>query len=107
DVARAASADASTMRRTTRIGLAAAGPIVAAVLLSGPALSAPRSARAASLATLQTGVLAQLNKIRRAHGLVPLKLNRELSAAAAQHTDEMLADGYFAHDSADGSAFWK
>jgi len=104
---RLTGADDSGMQRTIRIGLAAIGALVAAVLLSAPALSAGHSSRAASLATLQSGVLAQLNKIRRAHGLVPLKLNKELSAAATQHTDEMLADGYFAHESADGSAFWK
>jgi uncharacterized protein YkwD len=60
-----------------------------------------------TLATLQARVLVDLNQIRVAHGLVPLTLNTELSAAAAQHTREMLADGYFAHNSSDGTAFWR
>jgi uncharacterized protein YkwD len=45
--------------------------------------------------------------VRIQHGLLPLKLSRPLSAAALQHAHEMAEDGYFSHDSADGSAFWK
>jgi len=60
-----------------------------------------------SLVTLETGVLRQLNEIRSANGLLPLVVNRGLVAAATQHTAEMLADGYFAHASANGTPFWK
>ena len=49
----------------------------------------------------------QLNAIRASHGLVRLKLNATLSAAAEGHSAEMLADGYFAHNSHNGSPFWK
>jgi uncharacterized protein YkwD len=77
-----------------------------AALLPAQALSA-KSGSKSSLVALQTGVLAQLNQIRRSNGLVPLRLNSRLSAAANQHNSEMLAKGYFAHNSADGSAFWK
>jgi uncharacterized protein YkwD len=56
---------------------------------------------------LDAGVLVQLNAIRTAHHLVALKLNASLTAAAEGHSAEMVADGYFAHDSADGSPFWK
>jgi uncharacterized protein YkwD len=59
------------------------------------------------MATLEARVLVDLNEIRVEHGLVPLTLNPELSAAATQHTNEMLADGYFAHNSFDGTAFWR
>jgi uncharacterized protein YkwD len=82
--------------------------VVAAAAALLPAQASPSTAGSrSSLASLRTGVLAQLNEIRRAHGLVPLTLNRELSAAANQHSTEMLAKGYFAHESANGSAFWK
>ena len=80
---------------------------VVAALLPMQALSARHVQRHSALATLQSGVLYKLNLIRKAHGLVPLKLNSSLSAAAAQHSNEMVADGYFAHNSFDGSAFWK
>jgi uncharacterized protein YkwD len=84
--------------------------IVAALLLAlvaAPAAFARRSARLTSLQTLDLGVLVQLNEIRQQHGLVPLRLNPALSAAAAGHSSEMLADGYFAHDSESGAPFWK
>jgi uncharacterized protein YkwD len=107
DAAARSGVDLLTMQGwILRSGLAALAALVASVLLAAPALPASGSSRA-SLATLQTGVLAKLNEIRLQHGLVPLKLNAELSAAATQHTNEMLADGYFAHGSFGGGAFWK
>jgi uncharacterized protein YkwD len=56
---------------------------------------------------LDAGVLTQLNAIRTAHGLMPLKLNLTLTAAATGHSQQMLEDGYFAHNSFDGTPFWK
>jgi uncharacterized protein YkwD len=61
----------------------------------------------AALASLDAGVLSQLNQIRVAHHLAPFRLNPELRASATQHSDEMIADGYFAHSSADHTSFWK
>jgi uncharacterized protein YkwD len=85
--------------------------VVAAVLfalVAAPVAFARRAAvKQTSLQTLDIGVLVQLNEIRSAHGLVPLKLNPALNAAAAGHSSEMLADGYFAHDSMSGAPFWK
>jgi uncharacterized protein YkwD len=85
--------------------LATAGALVAAVLApaGSPATAQPRVA----LTSLETGVLQQLNAIRVAHSLVPLKLSPALTASAAQHTQQMGADGYFQHSSADGTVFWK
>ena len=81
---------------------------LAAALAAAPAAFAGRStARQTSIQALDASVLVQLNAIRTAHGLVPLKPNAALSAAATQHSEEMLADGYFAHNSADGAPFWK
>jgi uncharacterized protein YkwD len=53
------------------------------------------------------GVLQQLNQIRVAHHLVPLRLSPNLSAAAMLHTRDMLHKGYFAHNSSNGDPFWK
>jgi uncharacterized protein YkwD len=84
--------------------------IVAALLLAlvaVPAAFARRaSVRQTNLQTLDLGVLVQLNAIRASHGLVPLRLNPALTAAATGHSAEMLADGYFAHDSVNGAPFW-
>ena len=63
--------------------------------------------RAGTKATLQTGILQELNALRASHHLHPLTLSRSLSAASLAHTKEMAARGYFAHDSGDGSPFWK
>ena len=71
---------------------------------AGVATAAPTQA-AASRATLETDVLVQLNAIRSAHDLAPLRRSPGLDAAAAQHTAEMLHLGYFEHDSADGTSF--
>ena len=71
--------------------------------------AAPASARvrdhASATQTLQSGVLADLNAIRRSHGLVPLRLASPLSAAARQHSVEMATRGYFSHTSANGTSF--
>jgi uncharacterized protein YkwD len=62
---------------------------------------------AASLSSLEQGVLADINSLREQHGLAPLRLSTRLSAAARQHSTEMAARGYFSHDSANGSSFDK
>jgi uncharacterized protein YkwD len=82
------------------------GVLVAAALLVPAAAAAPRH-RAVALTPLESGVLVDINAFRRAHHLTPLKLNAKLGQAAMQHTREMAADGYFAHESHDGALFWK
>jgi uncharacterized protein YkwD len=52
-------------------------------------------------------VLAQMNTIRRSHGLVPLRLSTPLAAAARQHSSSMAESGYFSHSSAGGGEFWR
>jgi uncharacterized protein YkwD len=86
-----------------RIALAAAVALLAVPAAYGHRASATQN----EIQALDTGVLVQLNAIRTAHGLVPLKLNPALSAAARGHSSEMLTDGYFAHNSYNGAPFWK
>jgi uncharacterized protein YkwD len=63
----------------------------------------------AALATtpLERDVLADINTLRAQHHLVALTLNTQLASAARAHSQSMARDGYFRHESADGSAFWK
>lgn len=82
------------------------GVLAAAALVVPAAAAAPQRARVA-LTPLESGVLVDINNFRRAHDLTPLKLSVRLGAAARAHTQEMAADGYFAHASNDGSLFWK
>jgi uncharacterized protein YkwD len=70
------------------------------------ALPAPAQ-RQQAVAVLDAGVLGRLNAIRVANGLRPLHLSPSLSAAAAFHSHELAAAGYFSHESADGTVFWK
>jgi len=82
-----------------------------AALATGSALAAgTKSVRATHLtatASLDLGVLGQLNKIRAEHHLAPLSLSPTLSLAAKMHSKDMLTKGYFAHESSNGSPFWK
>jgi uncharacterized protein YkwD len=83
-----------------------------AILVVAP--RSPRSHRApapppsrSTATVLEVGILGDLNDVRAAHGLRPLKLSPTLTAAARQHTFEMLDDGYFKHESVNGAPFWK
>jgi uncharacterized protein YkwD len=59
------------------------------------------------LPSLNRQIAAAINAYRLTHGLKPLKISVQLNASSRQHSDEMGADGYFDHPSADGTAFWK
>ena len=86
----------------------AAGIVLACVsaALASSALAAPNRPTVA-LSSLERGVLTDINAFRRAHHLSALRLSAPLTSAAVTHTQEMAVQGYFAHESADGSLFWK
>jgi uncharacterized protein YkwD len=91
--------------RAPSLVVALAG-LVAVGLLASSAL-ATSSSSPRSLPTLNHRVLAAINKYRRSHGLVALRDSAALDRAALAHSLEMGRRGYFAHDSADGQAFWR
>jgi uncharacterized protein YkwD len=80
--------------------------LVLTLALAAGAGAGPR-ARSVTLRSLESGVLAQINDFRHAHRLARLRLSVQLDGAARQHSLQMAADGYFAHESADGSVFWR
>ena len=80
---------------------------VALLALGASAASASATSSDSSLHSLEGGVLADINQVRTSHHLAPLRLSTGLGAAAREHSQQMAADGYFAHESHDGSAFWK
>src|SRR5919197_4851131 len=84
----------------TVVGLAAAAAAPSAATPAG--VSAP-----VSMDALDTGVIQQVNVIRRQHGLPAVRLNQSLPEAASSHSGGMGSDGYFDHASFDGTAFWK
>ena len=78
--------------------------------LSAPArTTAPqhRSRTKSVTAVLEAAVIGRINAIRRARGLRPLRNNGRLGAAADFHSRDMARKGYFEHDSASGTAFWR
>jgi uncharacterized protein YkwD len=79
--------------------------VVAAGALVASATATTRSET--SLPTLNHQVLAAVNAFRAAHGLARLRESAALDRSARQHSLEMGKDGYFAHPSANGTAFWK
>ncbi len=52
---------------------------------------------------LADSTLCLLNEERTSRGLRALRVNRRLSAAASQHTNDMVRRGYFSHTSRSGS----
>jgi uncharacterized protein YkwD len=90
--------------RAIRLGLALL-VFATAGLLAASALATSSSER--SLRTLNHQVLAAVNQFRVAHGLGRLRESTGLDRSARQHSLEMGRDGYFAHSSADGTAFWQ
>ncbi len=57
------------------------------------------------LQALDHEILVRLNATRASHRLRPLVVSRQLEAAAVAHSRSMLAGGFFAHESRDGSPF--
>jgi len=88
--------------------LVALAAVLAVALAASP--SGARVQAAGSLSArddLESGVLVQINALRRQHGLAPLRINVRLRAAADAHSAAMANGGFFTHESADGTVFWK
>src|SRR5262245_10924129 len=90
----------------SRIALLACCAAVFVGVLMPASVHSATGSRAKATA-LESGILAELNSVRGQHGLRHLRMSSALTAAARQHTFEMLDDGYFEHDSANGQPFWK
>jgi uncharacterized protein YkwD len=80
--------------------------LAATVSLAPPAASASAD-RIVAAVRLEDDVARRVNVVRRWHGLSALRESRGLTAAARRHSREMGLEGYFEHDSASGTAFWR
>jgi uncharacterized protein YkwD len=56
---------------------------------------------------LEAAVVGRINVVRRGRGLRPLRWNSRLARAADFHSRDMARKGYFEHESANGTAFWR
>jgi uncharacterized protein YkwD len=82
--------------------------VLAAAVAASPAGARQETERSLTARNvLESGVLTEINALRRQHGLAPLRLNARLRAAADAHSTAMANRGFFAHESADGTQFWK
>src|ERR1051325_7524629 len=75
----------------------------------GPAAGARSvegAARVDSQVTLEHGVVAAINVVRRQYGLMPLRASRPLGLAARGHSFSMAEHGYFSPSSLGGAPFW-
>jgi uncharacterized protein YkwD len=79
----------------------AARAVVAAAVLAF-VVTAPAGARSYRF---EDDVIQEINAMRMEHGLPPLRVSAELTAAANAHSREMLQYGFFSHLSAKGVAF--
>lgn len=87
----------------------AASALAVVVVLAGAtvAAAAPRDAGAptvAAMPVLDAQIAAGINAARAQRGLVRLRISRPLRASADSHSFEMARDGYFAHNSFDGTS---
>ncbi|MDQ3067744.1 MAG: CAP domain-containing protein [Actinomycetota bacterium] len=87
----------------TKVAILVVTLFTLAAASAGAATAPARTFQAAN--QLESQVLSELNAVRRAHGLVPLKLSRPLASAADVHSRSMGTHGFFSHDSKDGSDF--
>ena len=91
------------MKKTPIIALATC-LLVLALATAGIA-GAHRTSTSAAVDALDSALLVQINDVRRAHDLVPLKVSAALSESADEHSAEMARAGYFAHESLGGGLF--
>ena len=81
-------------------------PRTLALLCVVALVGSPAAAARPSL-SLNARIVAALNVQRVSRGLPRLHSSAGLNAAARSHSREMLLDGYFDHDSFDGTSFWR
>jgi uncharacterized protein YkwD len=59
------------------------------------------------LGTLELDIVTRINAMRTTRGLRPLRVSRQLTAAASYHTRQMGQLGFFEHESVNGAPFWR
>ena len=107
-VALASSAAVTTSDAATTLEAQVELRLKSLTRLSAPArTNAPQHRTKSATAVLETAVIGRINAIRRSRGLRPLRSNSRLAAAADFHSRDMARKGYFEHDSANGTAFWR
>jgi uncharacterized protein YkwD len=76
-----------------------------AVFVSSPVATPAAPTKIERRAALEAAVVREMNRVRDARGLGALHAVPSLRSAARVHSQAMLANDFFSHDSADGTAF--
>jgi len=79
--------------------------VVAVVYVPVSSARAQQDTKTQRLTALEAAVVREVNRVRSTRGLKSLRPAPTLRTAARSHTKSMLDDGFFGHDSADGTAF--
>jgi len=92
----------TSYRRTAALflGLVSLALAIAAPLARGRGHRSP-----VAVDRVERSILRRINSYRRHHGLRSVRLDHRMDAGADQHSRSMARRGYFAHASADGSAW--
>ena len=90
------------MRIVVALAVVLAAAFSLAVAATSPALATASFERRTAL---EADVIRELNRVRGAQGLQSLRATPSLRTAARGHSQAMLEVGFFAHESADGTAF--
>ena len=75
--------------------LTASALVLAAVSAWSPVASSGSSAHVERRAALEANVVREINRVRVAHALRPLRVSPSLRTAARGHTHAMIAHGFF------------
>ncbi len=78
------------------------GQAVIASVLATACQNTELTPEPSNLATVRASVLCLINRVRAEHGEEPLQTNADLERAAEEHSQELVADDYFAHVSPSG-----
>jgi uncharacterized protein YkwD len=82
--------------------------LIAAACTATALVAAPTAiAASARLTPTETAVIRLMNQVRARHGLPALKRSTRLARAADRHSSDMLRHDFFAHQSSDGTSFFR
>jgi uncharacterized protein YkwD len=95
------------VRTITAAALAAACASSVLAVSADAGTTAEQVRTIASRPALNRAILSKVNTLRAEKGLRPIRVSAALSAAAKGHSMSMARNGYFSHESADGTVFWR
>jgi uncharacterized protein YkwD len=92
-------------RAAAKVSAAPGAPQPAAPAAPAACANTDLAPDAANLELIRAALVCLHNLLRAQNGLVTLASNSALAAAAAAHSDDMVARGYFEHDTPEGGTF--